>query len=60
MMRRTENKSQYRIILQLAVPVEILKRSNLRKVKKNFENIVSLPRIKNIELINKIELIKPY
>lgn len=54
-VKHTEYESQYKIIPQLAVPVDILNWSDLRKVKKNLENVVSFPRVKIIELINKIE-----
>jgi hypothetical protein len=59
-MRHTEYESQYSITAQLAAPVDMLNWSNLRNVKKNLENVWSLPRIKKIELINKIERINPY
>jgi hypothetical protein len=38
-MIHTEYENQYIIIPQLASPVEILNLSNLRKVKKNLENV---------------------
>ncbi len=59
-MRHTEYESQYKIIPQLAAPVDRLNLLELRYVKKNLENAWSLPRIKNIEKINIIERVKPY